>query len=426
MIKIALANERLFLRSPAINVCFRIVIAGAVAKSLAERAVAALCLRHPLLNSFVETDSDGTRWLVQRDELLALEYCAAGEMDWRQWYAKADSEPFDFSQGPLVRICIISGAETEIIILGHHVLGDGVGYLNLAKDFVAALNNRLDPAPQLPPFTAEERYFKHTALLDPGVQAYARGLNEEWKKSRVSFSENDYKLFFAGYRSKLSPQFYLASLAGDKLESLVNTARENSLTVNEMIAASFSQAFMETLGAPEIRLGVAANIRNELVSEPNACMGNYVTGIATKTNRDPAKDFKAAAQATAAILREQLAKPQNRHLAVHFLNEFDKDLIESAMYAAYGNFEHPVAKQLASLLGEEKANKGLGISNLGRHNLENCASLQFIGPAFPANLLTVGAITVNGTLNFCLRYNEEELSTETVEKIYNRASQLLL
>jgi hypothetical protein len=184
---------------------------------------------------------------------------------------------------------------------------------------------------------------------------------------------------------------------------------------------------MESLNKKEIRLGVAANIRNELVSEPNNCMGNYVTGISAKVSHGPENGFIPSVKTIAAILREQLSNPKNRHLVVHFLNEFDKDLIESIMFAAYGDFDHPVAKKLAELTGERLEDKGLGISNLGRHDFnkyENIkvVDIQFIGPAFPANLLTVGFITVNNKLNFCLRYNESELKIDTVKGYIKKQS----
>jgi hypothetical protein len=100
------------------------------------------------------------------------------------------------------------------------------------------------------------------------------------------------------------------------------------------------------------------------------------------------------------------------------------------MFAAYGDFDHPVAKKLAELIGEQLEDKGLGISNLGRHDFSNCENikvidLQFIGPAFPANLLTVGVITVNNKLNFCLRYNESEIKIDTVKEIYKKAIDLI-
>jgi len=424
--KFPILNERLYLRSPGINVCYRVIIEGAIGKNTIEKALEQVCVRHPFLNSFVKIDNAHNAWLVQKDGSPGVDYCKSDETDWQSWYKKTDNTAFDFSRGPLVKFCAIAGVNTEIIVLGHHIIGDGIGYLNLTRDILSALDDKLDNTPQLLPIEPADKYFKETVLLDPGVHSFAIGLNEEWKQNRAGFSEKDYLAFFEQYRSKFIPNLYMASIEGENLKALLEKSKSSGLTVNETIASSFSLALMENLNRNELRLGVAANIRNELVCEPNNCMGNFVTGISAKAYYDPSKDFISNAKTIAGIMREQLSNPKNRHLVVHFLNEFDKDFIESIMYAAYGNFELPVSKKLAELIGEQSENKGLGISNLGRHDFTNydnikVVDVQFIGPAFPANLLTVGLITVNNRLNLCLRYNEGEIKSDTIKAIYERA-----
>jgi NRPS condensation-like uncharacterized protein len=179
----------------------------------------------------------------------------------------------------------------------------------------------------------------------------------------------------------------------------------------------------------EIRLGVAVNTRNELETEPYHCMGNYVTGISANVNI-PDGSFISNAKNIAAILRKQLSNPKARHLIVNFLGEFDTDLVESIMFASYGNYHLPVSKKIGELIREGLDKKGLGISNLGRHEFNNYNTLQlldmqFIGPAFPANLVSVSIITVNGRLTICLGYNETEIKSDMIKKIYERAVDLL-
>jgi len=187
---------------------------------------------------------------------------------------------------------------------------------------------------------------------------------------------------------------------------------------------------METFNRTKIRLAVAANTRNELVSQPNNCMGNFVTGISVNITCNRPDDFMSNAKAIAAVLRNQLAGSKNRHLAVHFLNEFDEDLLESIMFVIHGDFEHPVSKKLAALIGEQTQNKGLGISNLGRHDFYGydnfkVTDMQFIGPAFPANAATVGIITVNEKMNICVRFNGGEIKGEIIKVICEKAINLL-
>jgi NRPS condensation-like uncharacterized protein len=433
MDKLPILNERLFLRSPSINVCFRIILKGIFDKNQIENALKKVCIKHPLLNSFIELDNDNNAWFIQDGTSPGIKYFESSEIDWQTWYRKADNVPFDFLQGPLVNFCVIIGGNTEIIILGHHIIGDGIAYLNLAKDVLLALDNNIDISPQIPPLMPAGRKFKKTVPLSFLSRMYARKLNKKWRKTRVRFSEDDYQEFFKQYRIKYSPNLYVASIEGEDLKTLLERSKSNGLTVNEIIASAFSVAMMKNIAIysnKEIRLGVAADIRSDLVSEPYNCMGNYVTGILAKVDYDPSKNFISNAKSISEILRDQLKDIKTRHLAVHFLNKFDKDLIESTMFAAYGKFEHQISKRLAELIGEQSENKGLGISNLGRHDLNNYETInlldmQFIGPAFPANLLSVSIITINNKLNICIQYNEGEIGLDKIKSIYEKAIELL-
>lgn len=430
MYKFPILNERVYLRSPSINVCFRAVVEKTFEKNTIEETLKKVCLRHPLLKCIVEIDNDNNAWLVQKDCSIKIEYYKFNEMDWQTWYKKTDNIPFDFSKEPLVKFCIITGKNTEIIILGHHVVGDGIGYLNLIKDILSALDNRIDITPQIPPFKPVDMEFKKTVPLGFLPKMYAGKLNKEWRKNRVRFSENDYLKYFKRYREKYSPNFYTSSIEGDNVKKMLEKAKLNGLTVNDIIASAFCISAMEILNCKKSCLGTAANIRNEIVSEPNNCMGNYVTGISAKIHYDSSNNFLSNAKKIARILKKKLGNSKNRHLLVHFLNEFDKDLIESLVFAAYGDFAHPISKKLAELIGERAENKNLGISNLGRHDFngyENfkVVDIQFIGPAFPANLLKVDVITAGNKMNLCFRYNEGEIKENVVKTICDKTIELL-
>jgi NRPS condensation-like uncharacterized protein len=227
---------------------------------------------------------------------------------------------------------------------------------------------------------------------------------------------------------------YSELIEGTDLDKIIQKCKNHGLTVNEIITAAFAVAIMVELSGhyinKEIRLGVAANIRGELVEEPSNCMGNYVSGIVANINQISEKTFITNAQDIAAILKNQLKVPKNRYLAINFFNKIDKDLLEAAMFAVYGNYQIPVALKLGEIIGERNKNKGIGISNLGKHEFAQFTNLkvldvQFIGPAFPANLLSVGIITVNNKLNICLRYNESEVETNSIKIVCERAIELL-
>jgi hypothetical protein len=54
MDKLPILNERLYLRSPSINVCFRAIVEEPLDKNTIEKALEKVCIRHPLINCFSE------------------------------------------------------------------------------------------------------------------------------------------------------------------------------------------------------------------------------------------------------------------------------------------------------------------------------------------------------------------------------------
>lgn len=433
MNKLLVLNDRLLLRSPDINVSFRIKIAGNFTKNDLETAMDTVSKKHPLLKATIEKDNMNNIWLVPDTGIINIQFYTPDEIrDWREWYKKTDNTPFDFFHGPLVKICVILGNnQAEIIVLGHHIIGDGIGYLNLTKDLLLALDNKLDTVLQIS--TVEnnsENKFKRKTGVKFLTKQYAKKINDEWNKNSIVFSEKDYYSFFQEYRTKYSPNQYLTSIEGEAFSLLIETSKQNKLTVNELIASAFAVSTVECLSHKEIRLGVAVNIRNELTMDVSNCMGNYVSGIAVNVKCDAKRPFITNAKQIAGILKGKLNNPNKRYLPVNFLNELDKDLIETIVFASYGKYELPLSKKLGKMMGEGLENKGIGISNLGRHTFDNYSrfkvlELQFIGPAFPANLISVSIITVNNCLNICLSYNETEIGNEVVEKICNKAIDLM-
>ena len=426
MEKIKIATERIFLRSPNINVCFIIKIDRNFEQKDFSLAIDAVCKKHPLLQCSIEVDHAHNAWFVPGAKPIEVEYYTHEEMpDWKQWYKKTDNIPFDFAEGPLLKMCMVMGNNhTEIVILGHHIIGDGTGYLNLVKDILSALDSKIETSPQIPPANNKFTKGKNIGLL-PGL--YAKILNNAWRKNKTHFSNNEYHKFFRDYRARFAPSIYMDSISEDKLKQLIELCKANNLTVNELLTSAFAAALA---AGRKLRIGVVASTRGELTTKPYHCMGNYLTGIAVKVNCAPENDFMSNVKRIKKELRKKLTDAQTRHAVVNFLGEFDHDFMESIMFASYGNYQLPISKKIGTIIEEGLDGKGLGISNLGRHEINNynkfrLLDLQFIGPIFPANLLSVCVITVNNRLNICLGYNETEIETNTIIMIYKKAMGLL-
>ena len=425
MDKIKILFERLFLRSPNINVCFRILIKGNIDKKKVDTALDNVCKRHPLLNCSIEIDNEYNAWFIPNSCSPGVEYYSSEEMaDWQVWYRKIENLPFDLLKGPLARICVIWGNDQmEIIVKGHHVIGDGTSYLNLSKDILLALDEKLETTPQIPPAIKFEKNIKPNILQ----KMYIKKLNKECRKNRVLFSEKEYLSFFREYRNTSILGLYLNSIDENNLRKIKEKCKKNKLTVTEIITSAFAIALSS---GNELGIGIAVSMRNELTAKPYFCMGNFVTGIVTKINLNPKNDFMTNVNKTTKLLRKLLGNTKKRHSGFSLLAEFDNDLMESIMYAAYGNYQLSISKKIRGLIAKGLDENGFCISNLGNNELNNyekfnLLDMQFIAPLFPITLLTISIITVNNKLNICIRYNENKLKTESVIKIYNTAIDLL-
>jgi NRPS condensation-like uncharacterized protein len=430
--KYTLGDGRLYLRHPNANICFRANISGSFTAADFEEAVRKIVERHPLLRSTMERDAAGILINPNRGK-VGLEFYQTAELaDWRDWYKKTDALPFDFENGPLVKICIIfDRGFAQLIVLGHHILADGIGYLNVAKDLLLALDNNLDAKEQMPP---EGNSFITKTKLRSFEKVLSILINTGWKFNATGFTEKSYTDFFHTFYAKVRPSMQENSIEGNDLNRLLQICKQRALTVNEAILCAFASAMRDKagrFGSKAMRFGWAVNIRKDMKIPVPDCMWNYLSAIMSKIKIDKKKTFDAVVKEITLKTRKLMQNLQKRYLPTLFLREISRDLVETIFFASYGSYHSPLAKTVGKLIGEIANNKGgVWVSNLGRHEFSHYTKFslmdfQFIPPVFLSMLLTVGTITVNDRLSICLRYNETELSGESVRAVYTRAMELL-
>jgi len=378
-----------------------------------ENAISAVEHRHPILKYVIKTNADGQKY-YEANGGVSIRFYAESETNWQKWYTETDNIPFVFESESLAKIAVIRGdGYSDIVFLGHHILGDGMGYLNLVRDFLCALDGKIDnEVLEIPQNNHLKK--KSGGLL---LKLFAGSLNKQWSKNKKIFSDAEYVEFFKKYRQQNPAGIYLAETEKDFLPKLKEDCKARGITVNEAILKAFVRSIQLQNKVDQIRVGCAASIRNEFeIPTPNH-MGNYVTGISIDVKNADSVPLK---------LREKFNNPKKRYLIVHFLDRMEKSLVESVMYAGYGDYENPVSKKLAEQLHEQHG-KSFGISNLGVQDFDNysfnVSDVWFVNPAFPQNFLTIGLITVDGIMKFCLRYYG--MDEAQILNIYNKFKELV-
>jgi NRPS condensation-like uncharacterized protein len=404
-----LGSEITHLHSPNIHVCYTAHLDRTFTEAEVKAAAALLAKRHPSLAYTVKADESGKKYY---DNDGGLETHVQSAVDLLDLYREVDGAGFAW-QKSLVKLYISNGEDScDLLLIGHHIIADGLGYLNLFRDTLAALDGNLPADVCAIP--------ENNALVGskPGVLLglFAGGLNKKWAKQGKTFTEEDYRRFFTEYRAANVPQVFLAQIEGGFISRLHDACKERQITVNEAICTAFTRAIIAVQKRENLHVGLAASTRNDLKIPVPDTLGNFTTGFAVTVNN---------ADEVTAALRAKLHNPQIKHQVVHLLNKLSRPLIESVMYAAYSDYDAPVSQKLAETLGERRTDKSVGFTNLGVSDFGsysfNVSNIQFIGPAFPQNFLTIGIMTVGDTVKFCLRYNAPETSEGEITAIYEKA-----
>jgi NRPS condensation-like uncharacterized protein len=437
MEKLKLLTERAYLRSPSIHVGIKAEIDGTFSDDEFNNALELVCKKHPLLLSTISIEMDSNAYyLLNNCKKIEVEFSQYIEKNqWLKWYEMKDNQPFDFESGPLLKICVIRNHENvQIVILGHHLLGDGLAYIYLFRDLMKALSGELDSLELIPSVMKVESIFPLKAKFGiiPRVLSYY--LNRAWKKNSKKFTNGDFYEFFYDYRSKNNPALYTNSIDQKSCDKIISKCHENKITVNEALITAFLYSIQKVdekhIGKTD-EVGVAINVRNELTPYPGESMGNFVSGIMFKIKYDYSTGFWQNARTIGVKLKKKIRNPKSRFAVLNLLAGLDPELIDSIGFAKYGSYDNEVSRRLADIIGERTADKGIGVTNLGKFDIKlnnprfKINEVVFIQPAFPANDINIGVLTLNGNITICIRYLKSEKSCELIDKIFCDAIRLL-
>ena len=94
-------------------------------------------------------------------------------------------------------------------------------------------------------------------------------------------------------------------------------------------------------------------------------------------------------------------------LACYF--DMTPTLLDAAAISALGGFDSKAGRFVGGGMFGFSQPKSYSITNLGKVDNNNIKSLMFIPPASPATKLTLGVVTLNGTMRACSSIESSKL-----------------
>ena len=351
---------------------------------------------HPFLRSLVAYEEGTEKLYYHITEASQIQF-SVKEDDSLLWedYAELSKEDWNvFENGMLKLIVYPQEQGMKLLFAAHHLLVDGRGLLELAQEFAD------DYVGGTAPVYVEEILPDNIGDLPeksglPWIsRMLVRNANKNWRKENHTVSYEQYRRFAAEY-GKAHPTAYTTyEVDAEEVAQMAKCCKANGFTMNDLLMA---EMYVRT-GTQKII--IAADIRNRLPKYQKGALGNYSTamGIACKSKTT---DVVAKAKEVHALVQKSMSRNSTLMLVLACYFEMEPGLLDAAAISALGGFESKAGKFVGGGMFGFGSAGSYSITNLGRVENENIRSMTFIPPASPAAKMTLGVVTLNGTLRAC-------------------------
>jgi len=450
--------ERLFAHSPFSIVTMVARIKGEVSESMLRDAVVKAQQRHALLRVRIKVDSEHRQWFSSEgvQEIPVKVIPRESENDWIGIHAEASKIPYQFESWPAVRFILVqSPAVSELIILCHHIICDGMSLAYLARDLMVYLGDPSREVELLPP--------PAPITLDnlPGDVSQSRlrkilinRMNRKWAEDSVFFDQEDYEVLTKSYWENYSHELLTIELTETETSALVAHCRDAKITVNSAITAAFSgaQRFVQGDLAHLTRIVIATSLRDPLRNPPGEGMGFYAAGVELDLKYDHKASFWENAQRYHKKIKPAYTNKKMFGKIVDWLC-LQPTLLEAMNFKKLGGLVPPESSRYEKLSAFSKKDDvvlrilkrdkmespdmmfmGPAITNLGRLDFPtNYGALELDrlimqpGGAFPLAQvnMVIGVVTCSGKLSLVIEYAEQAVDAQTMARIKDKALELL-
>lgn len=348
-------SERVDLFDPNIYICFRVQITGRPKTDALLKAVKTAFTVNEATMSAIVLKENGTAYF----EKLSESGCSVtvSQKDWLTLIKENEKIPFQINKGELMRVFINpQGEETCLLIMAHHLVGDGKSIIYFLEDIMKGLAGEKSEYKSLRLVTKAS--FPKYARLPYFFKLYAENFNRKWRRSGCVFSWEDYIKVHEVYWKERSSKVIYETFTPEEIEKLKRYAKGAGVSLNSCLATAF----------------LSANPGNGCIGMPvdarpdgNRAMSNQVTGISVDYTYSDNLTFAENVQIVHRKVQKKLKNPVNRYFILQFMPLFEPALVDSVLMYAYDLYENDITGKLAAVLGYKGGKtRELGITNLTR------------------------------------------------------------
>ena len=399
-----ISSERPNLFEPNVYISMIVKLAGNIEKEDVAGAVGVAYSNNEATMSRIVLEENGDAYYEKMDSSGCKIY--VDNRDWQSIIREGEKRTFAVDKGELVRTYIIEKEEEiTLLIMAHHLVGDGKSILILVQDIADVLAGKnVEYKPML---LIDTKYLLERAKLPLGVKLAVKRLNKKWKKEGQAFTWEDYYSVHKKYWNNHYSDVKIETFDVKELKENIIRTCQGGITLNSYLITALLQKF------PEHKvIGVPVNVR-----EKNNGMSNQTSGIAIKHQFQPSLTFKKNAAEVHKKIYSKLKSATQKYFVLLFISQLSSTLIDSVLLNTHGCYQNKLAQKMAYIMGyAENGGRDFGVTNLGKIDIPSeyrnfkITDILFIPPKISYSKKVVGICTYGDNLHVCFHemVGEEE------------------
>lgn len=413
---IEIRTERTHLFAPNVGVAIKVEIIGNPSDSQLKAAIKTAVQANAAICQKIIISQDGKAYYESTKPYFNIEIT---NKNWIDIVSAIPKNPFHIFEGEMVRFYIIKHNDMmELLVVGHHLAGDGLSFTYLIEDILQALSGF--PLLNKPLNTVCVDDFPAKSKMCWYKKAYLQNLNKKWLKCKTVFKEEDYTKLTQKYAQGYNGAVFEKRLNSDELRNIIAFGKKEGVTVNSILATAFFRAY-----GKKALTGMPISIR----AAKNKGMGNWASGLSIIYQYDNKTDFSSNVKEVHKQIYAFINNISRKYFALRFVDMMDGSLLDSVCMEKYLGFSNPITHKMSELMNYDENPRDLGITNLTKVTIPamygdfSIKKMSFAAPVVPYGVRIIAIATFEDEM--CITMNTIAPDKNKEQQLFNQAIDFL-
>ena len=397
-----LATERAHFMCPNMHFGILTEIDKAYHRQEVEATLARMADAHPFLKSLIayEDGSDRLFYKLTDNSQITLSVKEDISNLWQD-YEQLSARDWNVFENGMLKVFLYPREQgMTVLFAAHHLLTDGRGLAELVREFADDYVGGIPPVYVQEQLMESIRDLPEKSALSGISKLLVKRMNRLWEQENHKVTYEQYQSFVENDAPKHPVHYECYPVEEQTLAEMVQICRTHGVTMNDLLMAHM----YEKTGTDKII--IAADIRDRFLRYRKGALGNYSTALGIHYNAGK-KDLVTNVKAIHRLVQKKLKNNRALMLVLACYFEMDPTLLDAAAISALGGFESKAAAFVGEGMFGMAKPRSYSITNLGKMENQYIASMMFIPPVSPAAKLTLGVVTMNGTMKVCGSINSK-------------------